>query len=199
MENVTTAGYMDQSIFLIIGVITLLIVWFALSSFWLTRYRTVPPNKLLIAFGKKHIHPVTGEQTGYRLIKGGGTFIFPIIESFLTVPFEIMSINISDFQAYDKFNKPLSINFTAHIKYLNNSESMYKFTESSIKKSREEMEKIPMEILENKIRLIFENISLKDGINRNELIRQIKEVANADMGEAGMELTLLNLRKINFI
>ena len=76
-----------RGIFLTVAVI--LAVVLLIVAIYASRFRKVGPNEVLIVFGKKH----TDEKgvTGFRVVKGGGTFIWPIFEDFKILSLELMT------------------------------------------------------------------------------------------------------------
>src|ERR1041385_1486490 len=66
-----------------IAVAGILIVIFILLAVWASRYTKVGPNEVLIVSGmrKKIINPDgTVSDIGFRIVKGGGSFVMPVLE-----------------------------------------------------------------------------------------------------------------------
>jgi hypothetical protein len=57
------------------------------------RYAKVGPNQVLIVSGRKH-HLPDGTSVGFRIVKGGGTFVFPIIEKLDVLSLEVLTIEM---------------------------------------------------------------------------------------------------------
>src|SRR5881409_3050331 len=65
-------------VIVLLGVGGFIILWMVLS-----RYTKVGPNQVLVVSGRKHryLDPDGTERArGFRIVKGGGTFVYPIIE-----------------------------------------------------------------------------------------------------------------------
>ncbi|NIV35997.1 MAG: flotillin family protein, partial [Anaerolineae bacterium] len=59
-------------------------VVFTTAGFYASRYKKVGPNQVLVISGRRRemVNPVTGnqERVGFRVVKGGGSFIIPVLE-----------------------------------------------------------------------------------------------------------------------
>lgn len=81
---------MDYTIFSTIAVIVVLVI---LTSIWvLSRYRRCPSDQIIVVFGKagnKKVVDETGNETTKvmpsKIIHGGGTFVWPIIQDYRTM------------------------------------------------------------------------------------------------------------------
>src|SRR5215468_10204741 len=63
-----------------VGIVVVVIIFLAI---WASRYTKVGPNQVLIVSGRKHrITDADGtvQYRGFRVVKGGGTFVIPVIE-----------------------------------------------------------------------------------------------------------------------
>src|SRR5665213_3500152 len=63
----------------IIAAVVIVIVVFLLLYMIFSRYTKVGPNQVLIVSGRKH-KLEDGSSVGFRIVKGGGTFVLPIFE-----------------------------------------------------------------------------------------------------------------------
>src|SRR5688572_9002150 len=78
-----------------------------LLGFIAQMYRKVGPNEAFIVYG----------AGGTRVIKGGGTVIFPMIHSYKTLPLELMSFDVAPKQdLYTKQGVAVTVEAVAQIK-----------------------------------------------------------------------------------
>ena len=63
----------------IIATIVIVFVVFLLLYMIFSRYTKVGPNQVLVVSGIKHKEQ-DGTRVGFRIVKGGGTFVLPIFE-----------------------------------------------------------------------------------------------------------------------
>ncbi|HMP81695.1 MAG TPA: flotillin family protein, partial [Verrucomicrobiota bacterium] len=61
----------------------LIVVIFVFGRIWASRYTKVGPNQVLVISGRKHrmVDPDgTQREIGFRVVKGGGVFVWPVFE-----------------------------------------------------------------------------------------------------------------------
>ena len=63
----------------IVAAVVIVIVVFLLLYMVFSRYTKVGPNQVLVVSGIKH-RAEDGSKVGFRIVKGGGTFVYPILE-----------------------------------------------------------------------------------------------------------------------
>jgi flotillin len=182
-------------IVILIGILVTSSIFAWTIYFWAGRYRKIPPNQLMIIYGRKNINPVTGKEIGYRGLKGGGTFVFPLVENFKVYSTDIMSLNIENIEIMDKHNMNLTADIHCQIIYDDNIIS--NTVDYVFDKSREQIENNLRDILKKHLQICSGEISYEEIIhNRNNFIRQIEGNLKNDLASMGMKLFLLNLKKI---
>src|SRR5436189_6200591 len=74
------------------------IIWMVLS-----RYTKVGPNEVLIVSGRKHRYSDpdgTSVTRGFRIVKGGGTFVYPIVQQVDILSLELLTIDVQTPEVY---------------------------------------------------------------------------------------------------
>src|SRR5262245_26144517 len=84
---------MNQTYIVIIAVATMMLMLFIFAGILVSRYRKVGPNQVLIVSGRKVQLP-DGRFAGFRFVKGGGTFVFPLIEKADILSLEVMVVDM---------------------------------------------------------------------------------------------------------
>jgi flotillin len=72
-------------------------VVFVFTAVWASRYTKVGPNEVLIISGRQHRYADgEGKSTvrGFRIVKGGGTFIIPVVEKADILSLELLTIDV---------------------------------------------------------------------------------------------------------
>ncbi|MGD9147297.1 MAG: flotillin family protein, partial [Anaerolineae bacterium] len=78
----------------------ILFVVFTTAGFYASRYKKVGPNQVLVISGRRRestiTNPVTGQKevVGFRVVKGGGSFIIPVLERVDILSMEILTIEV---------------------------------------------------------------------------------------------------------
>ena len=105
--------------------IPILIVVFIFTLFTLvvvysSRVKKVGPNQVLVISGRRRemVNPVTGnkERVGFRVVKGGGSFIIPVLERVDILSMEILTIEVEVRSVYTVEGVPVHVDGVAQIK-----------------------------------------------------------------------------------
>jgi flotillin len=82
MTNLLSVGFLTGGA-TIIAVVGIVIAIFLFTAIWASRYTSVGPNQVLIISGRQFQYvDADGNvlRCGYRIVKGGGTFVLPVVE-----------------------------------------------------------------------------------------------------------------------
>ena len=170
---------------MVVVTVGLLGIFFVFLFIYATHYVKVGPNEVLVVSGGQHLAPGKKgklERIGYRIVKGGGTLVWPVFERASTLSLEIIATEFS-VTAGKK-----SASGTLQLKISENDESLRIAAESLLSKSPEQIAVIGREILENSLRGILEGNSAPD---RGALESKVR-------GGAGMELARIGLEVVSF-
>src|SRR5690349_11760586 len=88
------------------GMVILLI--FA-GMIWASRYTKCGPNQVIVISGrqKRYIAPDGTEQVlGFRIVKGGGTFVIPVVEKVDILSLELLTIDVQTPEVYTSKGVP---------------------------------------------------------------------------------------------
>src|SRR2546425_940299 len=77
----------------ILAVAAMVLVLFVCAAIWASRYVKVGPNEVLIVSGRAR-QLADGTRLGFRIIKAGGTFVFPVIEKVDRLSLEVFAIEM---------------------------------------------------------------------------------------------------------
>ena len=83
------------------GVVAFLFVFFMFIGIWASRYTKVGPNQVLVISGRKHrmVDPDgTARDVGFRIVKGGGVFVWPVYEKVDILSLELLTIDVQQEQ-----------------------------------------------------------------------------------------------------
>src|SRR5882762_6642968 len=101
------------------GVAAFLFVFFMFIAIWASRYTKVGPNQVLVVSGRKHrITDADGtlQYRGFRVVKGGGTFVIPVIEKVDVLSLELLTIDVNTPEVYTSKGVPVRVDGVAQIK-----------------------------------------------------------------------------------
>ena len=106
---------MSPQLTLILGVAAVVFVTLVFVVIWASRYVKVGPNRVLVVSGRQHLLP-DGTRVGFRIVKGGGTFVFPVIEKVDRMALTNMTIDLRVANAFSKGGVPLNVQAIANVK-----------------------------------------------------------------------------------
>ncbi len=129
----------------IIAVAGILVVIFVLLGMYASRYKKVGPNQVLVISGRQHIiiNPVTRkkEKIGFRIVKGGGVFIWPVVERVDVMSLEIMTIDVQTPEVYTELGVPVTVDGVAQTKIKGDEVSIRTAAEQFLSKSTAEVKR----------------------------------------------------------
>src|SRR5512143_4339 len=112
---------MDNAVlFLACAVGGLLFVALALAFVYSSRYKKVGPNQVLVVAGRRHsiTDPTTGARVerSFRIVKGGGTFIWPVVERVDELSLELMTLDVVTPKVYTMQGVAVTVDGVAQVK-----------------------------------------------------------------------------------
>jgi flotillin len=183
------------------GVAAFLLVFFLFVGIWASRYVKVGPNEVLIISGRKHrmTDPDgTVRDVGFRVVKGGGVFVWPVYEKVDKLSLELLTIDVIQQQdVYTSKGVPVRVDGVAQIKIKGDDISIATAAEQFLSKATEEIKNIAMQTLEGHLRAILGTMTVEDIYqNRDAFASKVQEVAAGDMANMGLSIVSFTIRDI---
>jgi len=148
------------------GVAAVLLVFFLFVGIWASRYVKVGPNEVLIISGRKRrmTDPDgTVREVGFRVVKGGGKFVWPVYEKVDKLSLELLTIDVVQQQdVYTSKGVPGRVDGVAQIKIKGDDISIATAAEQFLSKATEEIKNIAMQTLEGHLRAILGTMTVED-------------------------------------
>lgn len=188
---------------LIIGVVGfgILFVLFALIMFYTGRYQKVPPNIALIVSGRAHyrVNPTTGqkERVGYRIVRGGATFIWPVLERADKLSLEVMTLDIATPRVYTSQGVPVTVDGIAQVKVKSDEISIATAAEQFLSKNVTEIKQVALQTLEGHLRGIVGTLTVEEIYkDRDRFAQRVQEVSAGDMANMGLGIVSFTIKDI---
>src|SRR5213594_1552671 len=182
-------------VIVLLGVGGFIILWMVLS-----RYTKVGPNQVLVVSGRKHryVDPDGTEcKRGFRIVKGGGTFVYPIIEKIDLLSLELLTIDVQTPEVYTSKGVPVKVDGVAQIKVKGDDVSIATAAEQFLSKDTDAIKNIAMQTLEGHLRAILGTMTVEDIYqNRDAFASKVQEVAAGDMANMGLSIVSFTIRDI---
>jgi len=189
--------------FAMVGVIVLTILGAIFGIVWIMsmRYVLVGPNEVLVVSGRKRriLDPdKTTRTVGYRIIKGGGAFVWPVVEKAQRLSLELMTLEVTNPDVYTQTGIPLNVDAIAQIKVKGDDVSIATAAEQFLSKNSEEIQAVALRTLEGHLRAIVGTLSVeKIYQDREAFAQQIQEVAATDMAHMGLQIVSFTIRNVH--
>jgi flotillin len=188
-------GALVPIVIVVLGVGAFLLIWMVLS-----RYTKVGPNDVLIVSGRKHRFADpdgTLRTRGFRIVKGGGTFVYPIVEKVDILSLELLTIDVQTPEVYTSKGVPVKVDGVAQIKVKGDDISIATAAEQFLSKGTDEIKSIAMQTLEGHLRAILGTMTVEEIYqNRDAFASKVQEVAAGDMANMGLGIVSFTIRDI---
>jgi flotillin len=187
--------------FSLIGAVgAILLVIFIFAGIWASRYTKVGPNEVLVISGRKRhmIDPDgTARDVGFRIVKGGGVFVWPVFEKVDILKLELMTIDVQTPEVYTSKGVPVKVDGVAQIKVKGDDISIATAAEQFLSKGTDDIKNIAMQTLEGHLRAILGTMTVEEIYqNRDAFASKVQEVAAGDMANMGLGIVSFTIRDI---
>jgi flotillin len=166
----------------------------------LSRYTKVGPNEVLIISGRDHRYADpdgTVRKRGFRIVKGGGTFVYPVVEKVDVLSLELMTIDVQTPEVYTSKGVPVKVDGVAQVKVKGDDISIATAAEQFLGKSTDEIRNVATQTLEGHLRAILGTMTVEDIYqNRDAFAAKVQEVAAGDMANMGLAIVSFTIRDI---
>lgn len=166
-----------------------------------SRYRKVGPNQVLIVFGKRRAFrdPISGERgiRGFRIVKGGGVVVLPIVETCSTLSLELMTLDITTPAVYTIQGVPVLVEGVAQIKVKGDDVSISTAAEQFLDKTQQQIADIALQTLEGHLRAIIGAMNVEEIVtNRDAFAQRVQEVSAGDLANMGLQVVSFVIKDI---
>jgi flotillin len=162
----------------------------------LSRYTKVGPNQVLVISGIKR-KATDGSIQGFRIVKGGGTFVWPIFEKIDILSLELLTIDVQTPEVYTSKGVPVKVDGVAQIKVKGDDISIGTAAEQFLGKPVDEVRNIATQTLEGHLRAILGTMTVEEIYqNRDAFASKVQEVAAGDTANMGLTIVSFTIRDI---
>src|SRR5271165_2366482 len=172
---------------LTIAGLMVLVVMFLMAMF-ARLYRKAGPHEALVVYGFR----------GTRIVKGGGTVIFPMIESFHELSLELMSFDVAPQQdLYTKQGVAVTVEAVAQIKVKSDKESILTAAEQFLTKSDQERESLIRLVMEGHLRGIIGQLTVEEIVKQPEMVGdRMRGTCADDISKMGLEVISFTIKEV---
>jgi flotillin len=192
-------GLLSGGIVVVVAVILVMVFIIGMVMI-LSRYTKVGPNQVLVISGRDHRYmdpDGTARKRGFRIVKGGGTFVYPVIEKVDVLSLELLTIDVQTPEVYTSKGVPVKVDGVAQIKVKGDDVSIATSAEQFLGKSTQEIQQIATQTLEGHLRAILGTMTVEEIYqNRDAFASKVQEVAAGDMANMGLGIVSFTIRDI---
>jgi flotillin len=186
----------------VIAIFALFFVVLVLAIAYASRYKKVGPNEVLIISGRgvSRTDPKTGERSrqSFRIVRGGGAFIWPVLERVDDLSLELMTIEVVTNNVYTSFGVPVTVDGVAQVKVGSDEVSIRTAAEQFLSKSVTEIKNVALQTLEGHLRAILGTLSVEEIYrDRDKFAQRVQEVSALDMQNMGLNIVSFTIKNIH--
>jgi flotillin len=177
---------MNVEFWVIVGLMVLAIA--LLGSFLASLYRKAGPHEALVVYGFR----------GTRIVKGHGTVIFPMVESFHQLSLELMSFDVAPVQdLYTKQGVAVTVEAVAQIKVKSDLESIQTASEKFLTKPQDQRESLIRLVMEGHLRGIIGQLTVEQIVKEPEMVAdRMRSTCADDMNKMGLEVVSFTIKEV---
>ena len=181
-------------------VVPLLIVFFIFVGIYASRYVKVGPNEVLVVSGRKfRVRDAKGVEqvVGFRVVKGGGTFVWPVLEKAEILSLELMTLDVKTPEVYSSVGVPILVEGVAQIKVKGDEVSIRTASEQFLSKTPSEIMQIAQQTLEGHLRAIIGRLTIEELYrDRDAFAQRVQEVSSGDFANMGLTIVSFTIKDI---
>lgn len=180
---------------ILIGVVAVAAI-FILISVFVGRYVKVGPDEALIVSGRKRKLP-NGQVVGFRIVKGGATFVWPVLEVSKVLSLRIMPLDVNS-SALSSQGVQIAVDGIAQVKVDSSLEAIGTASEQFLSLKEDEIRRIATQTLEGHLRSIVGNLTIEEiNQDRDAFAQKVQELAAGDLANMGLKIISFTLREIS--
>src|SRR5215472_3560150 len=152
-------------------------------------YRKAGPHEALIVYGG-------GKNP--RVVTGGGTVIFPLLESCRGLSLELMSFDVAPKQdLYTKQGVAVTVEAVAQIKVKGDPESILTAAEQFLTKAPEERDGLIRLVMEGHLRGIIGQLTVEEIVKQPEMVGdRMRSTCADDINKMGLEVISFTIKEV---
>jgi flotillin len=172
---------------IVVAVVAVLVLLLAMSTL-ATLFRKAGPHEALIVYGLR----------GTRIVKGRGTVIIPMIESFRQLSLQLMSFDVAPQQdLYTKQGVAVTVEAVAQIKVRSDPESIQTAAEQFLTKTDQAREGLIRLVMEGHLRGIIGQLSVEQIVKEPEMVGdRMRATCADDMTKMGLEVISFTIKEV---
>ncbi len=161
---------------------------------WAHQYTKVGPNEVLIISGRRKRGRAAD---GYRIVRGGGTYVRPFREKVQRLSLELMQFDVRTPETYTMHGVPVGVDGVCMVKIASSDLGIERAAEQFLSRGSEDIVRTAMQAVEGHMRGAVGGLSIEDIYRERErLVAAVRRLAEPDLERMGLEVVSLTIRNI---
>jgi len=158
-----------------------------------TRYKKAGPDEALIVFGRRKllgrkVRSEKGEVEGFRIIRGGGTFVWPAWEQYEILSLRMMTLEIDLPHVYTIQGIPINVKAVAQVKVHGDVEHIRKAAEGFLGMPVDDVQATIKETVAGHLRGIVGTLTVEELYRDQRTFQEkVRDEAHVDLEGMGFE------------
>jgi flotillin len=178
----------------------LLAMLFIFVIIYAARYVKVGPNEVLIVSGRSNrLVDQAGreKQVGFRIVQGGGTFVWPVLEKAETLSLELLTIDVKTPAVYSINGVPVRVDGVAQIKVKGERSAIATAAEQFLSKTPAEVMQVAHQTLEGHLRAIIGKLTVEELYrDRDKFAQNVQSESAVDFANMGLSIVSFTIKEI---
>ena len=184
------------------ALIGLLVLAFIVYLTIRTRYKKAGPDEALIVFGRRKlfgrkVRDEKGHVEGFRIVRGGGTFVWPAWEHYEYLSLKMMTLDIDLKHVYTNQGIPINVKAVAQVKVKGDIESISHAAEGFLGMPPEQIRLTIKETVAGHLRGIIGTLTLEVLYRDQKRFQEsVRAEAHSDLDGMGFEFKSFTFQEI---
>lgn len=184
-------------------IISAIVAAVVLLSFLIAKqYKKVGPNEALIISGglKKTITLPDGRKRkiGYRYRLGGGTFVWPLLETVDILPMDVINLSLKTPEVLTHNGILIQAEASAQVKIVSDEDSIHLAAEQFLGTGKDGIREVSEAILDGKMRAAIGALTVEDIYRgRHKFAEKVMESVKEEFSNMGLKLLSFSLKEIH--
>ncbi|HYU26979.1 MAG TPA: SPFH domain-containing protein [Thermoanaerobaculia bacterium] len=163
-------------------------VVFVMLTGFVRAFRKAGPHEALVVYG----------LGGKRVITGGGSIIWPLVETYRTLSLELMSFDVAPQQnLYTKQGVAVTVEAVAQIKVKSDKVSVETAAEQFLSKTPQQREGLIRLVMEGHLRGIIGQLTVEEIVKQPEMVAdRMRSTCAEDMNKMGLEVISFTIKEV---
>ena len=164
---------------------------------WAHQYTKVGPNEVLIISGRRSRKGPDGTAIGYRIVRGGGTYVRPFREKVQRLSLELLQFDVRTGETYSMHGVPMQVDGVCMVKVDPSDQGIQLAAQEFLSRGRDDIARTAQQAVEGHLRSAVGAHSIEDVYReRAKLVEATKGLAGPDLEKMGLEIVSLTIRQI---